>query len=148
MNVCFYSRAKRPFGKGVEYNWAQIFFGYPDDDEEFEEGQYTFKQDGHEGNEKVGDVPIFYNEYSEATGWKDKEALDKIEKLCKEKLCEVVLVCDYDFFRKVVKLSDRNEIEASLFVTENSHMLYYATIGDNKCALLVAYDKISEYGED
>jgi len=65
----------------------------------------------------------------------------EIVKLFEEHHPEVILVCNVEFFKKVVKQSKEDELtEVNVLISEDRGMMYYTKIGYGKFAMLIAYD--------
>ena len=131
MEVRFYSGSSKPFGKKVNENFAHIIYG-DEVVEVFDEFALT--------DMSIEGAPIFRGELKEDNHCLF-EAGQEIARLVKETGCEVIILCDAEFFKELVKNSTKEELDAKMLTTSYRGMLYYAAVGEDKCALLIAYDK-------
>ena len=133
MEVRFYSGSSKPFGKNVKVNFLHIAYTYGEHEVEgYEEFDLT--------DMSIEGTPIFRGELKEDNHCLF-EAGQEIARLVKETGCEVIILCDVEFFKELVKNSSQEELDAKMITTSYRGMLYYAAVGEDKCALLIAYDK-------
>lgn len=139
MNVEFYTKSFKPDGKDAIYKWVEIRGIYSDPEFQDKEIENHFE---FTTLKAVGISPIFKKD---DFGGRVTEQASEIAKLAEEQHPEVILVCDVGFFKKVVKQSEEDELnEVNVLISEDRGMMYYTKIGDDKCALLIAYDDCND----
>ena len=134
MTLKFYSKGDR--ANEQEAAWAKIFWEDNDWDDEYGDGENKFVR--IRPYESVGTVPIFLSqaasECDDTFNWKEE-----ISSLFGKNTPDAVLVCRLDFFKQLVWYSNAAEIEPNIMVAGAERtILYYAFIGKDRCALLIA----------
>ena len=136
MKVLFYSKTAK-LSLSPESQWVKVFLDEDDEDAEFEMGYNSFQ----ETNLVCGRAPIFASDiYENVNATLESTILDEVEPLVQKYQSDVVLVCTVEFFKDALNATEQDEMEAQMLSTVERGLLYYAPIGEDKCALLVAYD--------
>ena len=143
LDLAFYSRGKKPFGKEINYEWAKIFLDVDDYNDEFEMGD---SENEFTNNDLIiKETPVFQSDslYDDIP---DK-VYESIEIIVGEKSPEVILISTEEFFKNAVHFSMNTEMEPQMTISEKRDIVYYAMIGEEKSALLVAWNSFVEYEE-
>lgn len=147
LNVTFYSKGKKTFGRKTTCQWAMIFC--TEDDYENEDATNEILENSFDegGGIYFEEVPVFESETLNLTNMSDV-IFETIKNIVKVNNPEVVLISTMDFFKRAVHFSKKDEMDPQMVVTENRDMLYYSMIGEDKCALLVAWDSYEDYEKE
>lgn len=76
-----------------------------------------------------------------------KNILSAIREIIKENQPEVVLLSTTSLFMKAVHFSKKSEMDPKMTVTEDRTPVFYAMIGEDKCDLLIAWNKYEDEEE-
>ena len=142
LDLNFYSRGTKPYGKKRTYEWATICSTEADyeEKEENDSNEFGLITDCIEG------INVFKSHDIEQN-WLNENLLKSIQKIIREmeNQPEVILISTINIFMKAVHFSESSEMDPKMMITEDRTPVYYAMIGEDKCSLLIAWD---EYYED
>ena len=133
LDLMFYSMGRKPKGKNIAKEWAEIYFQnylVHNDNEK----KIKFKN----ARDSIEDAEIFESSDIEQDFFEKLNVEESVEKIVKEKHPEVILISTLSEFMEVVRFSKNEEMIPEMIMTRDRTMLYYAMVGEGKCALLVA----------
>lgn len=137
LDLEFFSRGAKPNGKDITFEWAKIFCTEAETIEDDESDENLFEKADY----TIEGIKVFQNAYFDQNCLYAKNLLSVIREIIKENRPEAILISTINTFMKAVHFSEKSEMDPKMIITENRTMVYYAMIGEDKCAVLIAWDK-------
>ncbi len=136
LNLNFFSRGTKPNSKWITYEWATIYCTDADYDEDDENENNEFEGVDY----KIAGIKVFKS-YNIEEDYEDKNLLKSIKEIIKENRPEAILLSTTSLFKKAMHFSESSEMEPKMTITEDRTLVFYAMVGKDNCALLIAWDK-------
>ena len=143
LSLEFFSKGTKPNGKKITYEWARIFGTDVDYENEEECARNEFESIDY----SIEDINVFKN-YDIEQDWAEENLLSIMREIVKDNHPEAILISTINLFRKAIFFSNSSEMEPKMIITEDRTIVYYAMVGEDKCVLLIAWDKYYEDEED
>lgn len=118
-----------PNYKKITHEWAVITCTDDKNENVFEFADYT-----------IEGIKVFQNDCA-TKNEVEGNFLSAIRKIVKDNDPEAVLISTISVFMKVVHFSNKKEMNPKMTVTEDRTPVFYAMVGKDNCALLIAWDK-------
>jgi len=77
---------------------------------------------------EIGDFPIFKDGSSKTIKILSEASEKKIAEIAKKHAVEMILVCSKEFFDKLLKSTNKQEIEVDFYITNSREILHYAFV--------------------
>ena len=124
-----------PNYKKITHEWAVITCTDDKNENVFEFADYT-----------IEGIKVFQNDCA-TKNEVEGNFLSAIRKIVKDNDPEAVLISTISVFMKMVHFSNKKEMNPKMIITEDRTIMYYAMIGEDKCALLIAWNKYEDEKE-
>ena len=136
LNLNFFSRGTKPNSKWITYEWTTIYCTDADYEEDGENENNEFEGVDY----KIAGIKVFKS-YNIEEDYENKNLLKSIKEIVKENRPEAILLSTTSLFRKAMHFSESSEMEPKMTITEDRMPIFYAMVGKDNCALLIAWDK-------
>lgn len=146
MELSFFSRSRKPEGNAT-FNWATICCSYED-----YRNSMSSDWDGcfeQFSEETVLGLPVWHSINSDVQS-EDYDEIRKMVTTLENVKPQCIFACTYEFFKRCLRYSyyddeDSDKLEnIGTYVTYDNRLLFHATLGEDDCVLLVAFDKSDE----
>ena len=145
LDLLLYAKGTKPSLDNKIYEGAKIFSTDSDYDNEDDAG--TENEFIRNNNITIDGIKVFINDNDS-----DEETLPEnilsfkreIIKIIKDDKPEVILLSKARLFKRVLHYSEDSEMKPKMTVTEDRTIIHYAMIGENNCAMLIAWDRLED----
>ena len=88
-------------------------------------------------------VPIFETEV-DLNYEVNSRRMGELKELIRKNNSKALLLCNLDFFKRVIHYSTKEEFNFEIAVTANRNLIYFANIGEDRNTLLATFDIFHE----